>query len=66
MKLKIDEINKMSAIEREKKIEDLRAALFKLRSSVAMGGTLPDPSEIKQTKRSIARMLTVMNQLHEI
>ena len=66
MKVKIDEIRKMSAIEREKKVADLRQDLFKLHSSNAMGGTLTDPSKIKQIKRSVARILTVQNELQEI
>jgi large subunit ribosomal protein L29 len=66
MKVKIYEIMNMSSIEREKKLDNLRDELFKIRSSNAMGGTLPDPNRIRQIKRSIARLLTVMNEKDEI
>ena len=66
MKVKIKDIREMSAIEREKKVADLRGELFKLNSSNAMGGTMADPTRIRQLKRSIARLLTVMNEKHEI
>ena len=66
MKIKIKDVREMSAIEREKKIQDLRADLFKLRSSNAMGGTLADPSRIRMIRRSIARILTVMKENNEI
>ncbi len=66
MKVKIKEIREMSLIEREKKVADLRGELFKLNSSNAMGGTMADPTRIRQLKRSIARILTVMNEKHEI
>ena len=65
MKVKIDDIRKMSSIEREKKLDNLRNELFKLRSSNAMGGTMPDPSKIRELKHSVARILTVMNEKYE-
>lgn len=66
MKIKIKEIREMSSIEREKKLENLREELFKVHSTNAMGGTMTDPSKIKQLKRSIARILTVQNEKDEI
>ncbi|MHA1776266.1 MAG: 50S ribosomal protein L29 [Promethearchaeota archaeon] len=65
MKVKIKDIRNMSSIEREKKLENLRKELFKVRSSNAMGGTMQDPSKIRELKRSIARILTVINEKHE-
>jgi len=66
MKSKMKDIENMSAIEREKKLEDLRNELFKIRSSVSMGGTLTDPSKIKQLKKNVARILTYMHEINEI
>ncbi|MCF2142047.1 MAG: 50S ribosomal protein L29 [Candidatus Lokiarchaeota archaeon] len=65
MKVKIKDIRNMSSIEREKKLEDLQKELFKVRSSNAMGGTMQDPSKIRELKKSIARILTVINEKHE-
>ncbi len=66
MKLKTYEIREMSAIERNQRLEDLRLDLFKEQSSNEMGGTPTDPSKIKQLRRSIARLLTIMKEYDEI
>lgn len=66
MKIKMKDIEKMSAIEREKKLKDLRKELFKIRASNSMGGTMVDPSKIKQLKKSVARILTHMHEINEI
>ena len=62
MKLKIDEIRNMSAIEREKQLSDLREEIFKLQSSNAMGTTLPDPMRIRMMKRSIEKSAPTRNE----
>jgi ribosomal protein L29 len=67
MKWEVDNIReKMNAIERDKKVMDLRKELFKLRSSNAMGGTLTDSTRIRRIKREIARIKTVQNENAEI
>lgn len=66
MKLRIEEIRNMSSLEREQKIVDLKKDLFKLHSSNAMGGTLQDPTRIRQLRRSIARVKTVQRENNEI
>ncbi len=66
MKSKMKDIEKMSAIEREKKLIDLRNELFKIRASNSMGGTMVDPSKIKQLKKNVARILTYMHEINEI
>ena len=63
---KMKNISDMSAIEREKKLEDLRNELFKIRASNSMGGTMVDPSKIKQLKKNVARILTYMHEINEI
>jgi large subunit ribosomal protein L29 len=66
MKIKISDVRKMTSIQRQKKLSDLQTDLFKMRSSDAMGGTLPDPSKIRESKRGIARVKTVMRELNEL
>ena len=66
MNKNMKDIEKMSAIEREKKLNDLRKELFKIRASNSMGGTMVDPSKIKQLKKSVARILTHMHEINEI
>jgi large subunit ribosomal protein L29 len=66
MKVKIKDIKAMSKIEREKKYSDLQEDLLKIRSSKSMGSTLTDPAKIRQIRRGIARILTVMRENEEI
>ena len=66
MKVKVEEIRKMSSLEREQKILDLKKELFKLHSSNAMGGTFQDPTRIRQIRRSIARVKTIQRENNEI
>ncbi len=66
MKKKMKDITDMSAIEREKKLNNLRNELFKIRASNSMGGTMVDPSKIKQLKKNAARILTYMHEINEI
>ena len=66
MKLKIKDVKTMSKIEREKKYGDLKEELLKIRSSKSMGSTLTDPAKIRQIRKGIARILTVMRENEEI
>ncbi|MHA1585391.1 MAG: 50S ribosomal protein L29 [Promethearchaeota archaeon] len=66
MKLRASEIRNMSPLEREKKLADLKAEHFKINSTSAMGGTLPDPTRIRQLKRAIARIKTIQHENNEI
>jgi ribosomal protein L29 len=63
--LKTGEIRKMQTLERKKKLEEMRSELLDMRSQNSMGGTLTNPAAIAVTRRSIARLLTVMRELNE-
>jgi large subunit ribosomal protein L29 len=66
MKIKIKDVRKMSNIERTKKLEDLQGELFKIKSSNAMGGSVQNPSKIREIKRSIARIKTIKRENNEV
>lgn len=66
MKIKIKDVRKMSNIERTKKLEDLQNDLFKIKSSNAMGGSVQNPSKIREIKRSIARIKTIKRENNEV
>jgi large subunit ribosomal protein L29 len=51
----------MSREEREKRLQELRAELARLKAQ-AHRGSLENPSSIRKIKREIARILTVMNE----
>ncbi|AJB42782.1 LSU ribosomal protein L35e (L29p) [Thermofilum adornatum 1505] len=51
----------MTREEREKRLQELRAELARLKAQ-AHRGSLENPSSIRKIKREIARILTVMNE----
>jgi|TARA_B100000214_G_scaffold288087_1_gene217661 ribosomal protein L29 len=59
------EIDQMSDDQREQTLEDLRDEMLQLRSQQALGGSASNAGAYKQTRRSIARLLTKMNQEKE-
>jgi LSU ribosomal protein L29P len=59
--LKADEVRKMSMEDKLKKLEELRAELIKLRLQAKMG-LLKDTARIRNIRRDIARILTVINE----
>lgn len=59
--MKINKINEMSSPELEKELGELKAELFKLRFSLATNG-LDNPLKIKEVKKDIARINTVLRQ----
>ena len=60
--MKASEIRDMSAQERESKIGDLKQELFNLRFQHGIG-QLENPQKMKQTKRDIARLETIMREM---
>ena len=59
--MKINKIREMSSPELEKELGELKSELFKLRFSLATNG-LDNPMRIKQVKKDIARIKTVLRQ----
>jgi len=59
--LKLSEIRKMSSEDKLRKLEELRMELIKLRLQ-AKTGLLKDTARIRNIKRDIARILTVMSE----
>ncbi len=48
--------------EKRKKVTELRAELATLRTSVKSGGTVDNPARIRELRRTVARLLTSLNQ----
>jgi len=59
--VKADEIRKMTPEERLRKLNELRLELVKLRLQAKMG-TLTNTARIRNVRRDIARILTVMKE----
>ena len=59
--MKINKIKEMTSPELEKELGELKTELFKLRFSLATNG-LDNPLKIKEVKKDIARINTVLRQ----
>ena len=59
--MKPQEIRDMSAEERERKLSDLKREVFNLRFQHAVS-QLENPSRLKQVKRDIARVKTIIKE----
>jgi large subunit ribosomal protein L29 len=55
------ELKQMLPEERTKKIAELRAELTTIRTQVKSGGTVDNPSRVRELRRTIARLLTTQN-----
>ncbi|MEM0131371.1 MAG: 50S ribosomal protein L29 [Saccharolobus sp.] len=62
MTLDVKELRKMQKDELLKKLDELRLELIKLRVQSRMG-TLKNTASIKNTRKDIARILTVLNEV---
>ncbi len=56
------DLKQMLPEERGKKLTELRAELTRLRTTVSSGGTIENPSRIREIRRAIARLLTIESQ----
>jgi ribosomal protein L29 len=59
------EIDEMNQEQREITLVELRDEMLQLRAQQALGGSASNAGAYKQTRRSIARLLTKMNQEKE-
>ena len=59
--MKNNKVKEMSSPELEKELVELKSELFKLRFSLATNG-LDNPMKIKEVKKDIARINTVLRQ----
>ena len=59
--MKIEKIREMSSPDLEKELGELKTELFKLRFGLAANG-LDNPMKIKETKKDIARIKTILRE----
>lgn len=60
--LRVDEIRDMSREDREERLQELRTELTKIKTMVKAGGSIENPGRSKSLKKTIARILTIMNE----
>ena len=62
--MKAEELRKLSSEDLNKKLNELKEELFRLRFQLQIN-QLDNPNKIPETKRNIARVLTVLNEKSE-
>jgi large subunit ribosomal protein L29 len=60
--LRMDEIRDMDDEERQDRLQELRTELIKIKTMIKAGGSVENPGRAKALKKTIARILTVMNE----
>lgn len=60
--LRISEIRELSPEEKRKRLGELWAELSRLRTMVGAGGSIENPMRIRELKKAIARILTVVRE----
>jgi large subunit ribosomal protein L29 len=64
--MKTTRIRELTLEEKKKSLNDLRNELIKERGRAAMGGSPPSPGRIKDIRRNIARLITIMKEEEEL
>lgn len=60
--LRMDEIRDMDDEERQDRLQELRTELIKIKTMIKAGGSVENPGRAKALRKTIARILTVMNE----
>ncbi|MBE0633440.1 50S ribosomal protein L29 [Candidatus Bathyarchaeota archaeon] len=60
--LRMEEIRKMPKEDKEEKLQELRTELTKLKTMIKAGGAIENPGRTRVLKKTIARILTVINE----
>ena len=60
--MRMNAIRELSREERNRRLSELRTELVRMRTMVKAGGAVENPSRIRELKKVIARILTVMNE----
>ena len=60
--LKKDQLKTMNNEEMNKRLDDMRKEIMKLKAQVSRGTQPEHPGKIRALKRTVARILTIQNQ----
>lgn len=60
--LRMEEIRKMSDDERQDKLQELSVELTKLQTMIKAGGAIENPGRTRLLRKTIARIMTVINE----
>jgi large subunit ribosomal protein L29 len=57
--LRTKDIREMSSEKRKEKVTEFRTELARLKTMVAAGGSIDNPTQIRALRKAIARILTI-------
>jgi len=57
--LRVKEIREMSSEERMNKLRELKTELVRLKTMIKAGGSVENPSMIRELRKAIAKILTI-------
>jgi len=57
--LRLKDIRDMSSDQRKEKVNEFRTELARLKTMVAAGGAIDNPTQIRELRKTIARILTI-------
>jgi len=57
--LRLKDIRDMSSEKRKEKITEFRTELARLKTMVEAGGSIDNPTQIRELRKTIARLLTI-------
>ncbi|HUV54746.1 MAG TPA: 50S ribosomal protein L29 [Candidatus Krumholzibacteriaceae bacterium] len=60
--LRMDEIRDMDTEKRQERLQELRTELIKIKTMIRAGGSVENPGRVNALRKTIARILTVMNE----
>jgi large subunit ribosomal protein L29 len=60
--MRLKEIREMPSEDRTKKLNELRTELQRLKTMIKAGGTIENPSRIKELRKVVAQILTIENE----
>ena len=60
--MRMSQIREMSREDQERRLEEFKTELSKVKTMIKAGGSIENPGRVKALKRTIARVLTVMRE----
>ena len=60
--IRVSEIREMTPEARDKKLQELRTELTKIKTMIKAGGAIENPGRAKVLRRAIAKILTINNE----
>jgi len=58
----MSQIREMSPEERDRRLEEMKTELSKLRTMISAGGSVENPGRVKELRKTVARLKTVMRE----